>query len=266
MDLRWKITGTVIPLLIIGCAILYAQDFAMLLDGKYDDFRTLPAQTRQSHEFTFVRLIYNGRIPGYLKNWYTDYPKGDRQLIEVLRRLTAIDIAPEERALPIHHPDIFNYPMIYSCEAGQMVLDESDATRLREYLHRGGFWMIDDFWGSFEWGNFEREMKKVFPDRHVVEIPPEHPIFRSFFDIDEKMQVPNIGYAYCSACPTWELDGYEPQVRGIFDENQRLLVLINFNTDLMDASEWADDPRYPHKFSAYSYKVFSNAVVYAMSH
>jgi hypothetical protein len=57
-----------------------------------------------------------------------------------------------------------------------------------------------------------------------------------------------------------------PYVRGIFDEKGRLLVFINHNTDLMDASEWADDPLYPHKFSAYSYKIFSNAVVYALSH
>jgi hypothetical protein len=246
--------------------MVYAQDYELLLEGNFDDFRRLPLQNSQNHEFTFVRLIYNGRIPNYIKNWYTDYPKGDRQLIEILGRLTDIDVAPEERALPIHHPDIFDYPMIYSCEGGQMVLDSRDAVRLREYLDRGGFWMIDDFWGSFEWSNFEAEMKKVLPNRQILDVPRDHPVFRSFFDIDETLQVPNIGYAYCSGCPTWEQDGYEPRVRGIFDENNRLLVLINFNTDLMDASEWADDPRYPHRFSAYSYKVFANAVVYAMSH
>ena len=156
--------------------------------------------------------------------------------------------------------------MIYSSEAGQMVFDESDAHALREYLTRGGFWMIDDFWGTSEWANFEREMKKVFPDRPIVEIPMNHPIFHSAYDIKEKMQVPNIGYAYTTNGVTWEQDGYEPYVRGIFDDNGRLLVFINFNTDLMDASEWADDPQYPSRFSAYSYKVFTNAVIYTLSH
>jgi hypothetical protein len=126
--------------------------------------------------------------------------------------------------------------------------------------------MIDDFWGTFEWANFEREMKKVFPDRQIVDIPMDHPIFHSVYDITEKMQVPNIGYAYTSNPVTWEQDGYVPYVRGIFDDNGRLLVFINFNTDLMDASEWADDPKYPQYFSAYSYKIFTNAVVYALSH
>jgi hypothetical protein len=156
--------------------------------------------------------------------------------------------------------------MIYSGEAGQMVLDNSDATTLREYLTRGGFWMIDDFWGTFEWRCFQDQMKKIFPDRQIVDVPLTHPIFHVLYDIDQPMQVPNIGYAYVPGTPTWEEDGYVPYVRGIFDEKGRLLVFINHNTDLMDASEWADDPLYPHKFSAYSYKIFSNAVVYALSH
>jgi hypothetical protein len=210
--------------------------------------------------------MYNGRIPHYLKNWYTDYPTGDRNLVRVLCRVTDIDVAPETRVIPIHHADLFQYPMIYSGEAGQMVFDDADAANLREYLTRGGFWMIDDFWGTFEWSNFELQMKKIFPDREIVDIPLNHPIFHIFYDIEDKMQVPNIGYAFDPGTPTWEQDGYEPYVRGIFDHTGRLLVFINHNTDLMDASEWADEPLYPHKFSAYSYKIFSNAVVYALSH
>ena len=266
MHCKWKRLSTLVPLLCLCGAFLIAQDYELLLDGMYEDFRLLPPQSKQDHEFTFVRLIYNGRIFGYLKNWYTDYPTGDRNLVQILQRLTNIDVAPEGRAIPIRHPDLFNYPMIYSCEAGQMVLDQGDATALREYLNRGGFWMIDDFWGTFEWGNFEREIRKILPDRPIVEIPMDHPIFHAFFDINENIQVPNVSYAYNSSVPTWEQDGYKPYVRGIFDDNKRLLVLINFNTDLMDGSEWADDPLYPHKFSAHSYKIFTNAVAYSLSH
>ena len=262
---RIRIIGMLLPLLAIP-AIIVAANFDLLLEGNIDDLRHLPQQTRQNHDFTFARIMYNGRIPGYIKNWYTDYPTGDENLIRVLRRMTDIDVAPESRVVPIHHPDLFNYPMIYSAEAGQMVLDESDGTLLREYLERGGFWMIDDFWGTSEWANFEQEIRKVFPDRPIVDIPLTHPIFHAVYDIDETLQVPNIGYAYTNNPVTWELDGYMPCVRGIFDDNGRLLVFINFNTDLMDASEWADDPRYPHRFSAYSYRVFTNAVVYALSH
>jgi hypothetical protein len=259
-----KLLGTLVPLLVSGVLLLAQEELEF--DGNYGDFRRLPPQTTQNQDFTFVRLMYNGRIPHYLKNWYTDYPTGDRNLVQILNRVTGIDVAPQSRVMPIHHPDLFQYPMLYSAEAGQMVFDDADAARLREYLTRGGFWMIDDFWGTFEWQNFEQQMKKVFPDRPIVDIPLNHPIFHVLYDIDERMQVPNIGYAYNPGTPTWEQDGYEPCIRGVFDSTGRLLVFINHNTDLMDASEWADDPLYPHKFSAYSYKVFSNAVVYALSH
>ena len=254
-----------VPLLVLSGALLVAQE-GLDYKGDSGDLRRLPPQTMQKHDFTFVRLMYNGRIPHYLKNWYTDYPTGDQNLVRILRRTTGIDVAPETRVVQIHQADLFNYPMIYSAEAGQMVLDESDATTLREYLLRGGFWMIDDFWGTSEWHNFENAMKKVFPDRPIVDVPMSHAIFHAFYDIDRAMQVPNIAYAYTPGARTWELDGYEPYVRGVFDNNGRLLVLINHNTDLMDASEWADDPLYPQEFAAYSYKIFSNAVVFALSH
>lgn len=246
---------------------VHARDHGTVLIGRYDDLHLLAPQVPQPEEFSFVRLIYNGQISGYYKNWYTDYPKGDRQLIEILRRLTNLDIAPSERAIPIRHPDLVRYPFVYSAEAGQMRLDSSGARVLREYLDRGGFWMVDDFWGSAEWQSFEETLEKIFPDQPIVELPPSHPIFHNVFDIDKIMQVPSIAFANCSGnCSTSEQDGHVPHVRAILDEDDIIRVLINFNTDLMDASEWADDPRYPERFSAYSYRLFTNAVVYAMSH
>ena len=145
MRRRVKLIGMLLLLLAISATLIRATDLDLLLDGNVADLRHLPLQTRQNHDFTFVRLMYNGRIPGYIKNWYTDYPTGDENLIHVLHRMTDIDVAPETRFIPIHHPDLFNYPLIYSSEAGQMVSDESDAIILREYLTRGGFSMIDDF-------------------------------------------------------------------------------------------------------------------------
>src|SRR4029078_5623409 len=140
---RVKLIGLLLPLLALSATLIRATNLDFLLEGHVGDFNHLPPQTPQDHDFTFVRLVYNGRIPGYIKNWYTDYPTGDENLIHVLRRMTDIDVAPQTRVIPIQHPDLFNYPMIYSSEAGQMIFDESDARVLREYLTRGGFWMID---------------------------------------------------------------------------------------------------------------------------
>src|SRR5262245_30862610 len=128
--------GTVVPLLFLFESFVLAQE-ALNFEGYVGAFRWVPRTTLQKHDFTFVRLIYNGLIPHYLKKWYTDYPTGDLNLVRNLQRITDIDAAQETQALPIHHPDLFSYPMIYSSEAGQMVLDDADAAALREYLTRG---------------------------------------------------------------------------------------------------------------------------------
>ena len=135
---------------------------------------------------------------------------------------------------------------------------------LRDYLHAGGFLFIDDFWGTYEWENFEWEIHKVLPGSEIVELPADHPLFSTFYVIDEILQVPNVGNARRGI--TSEQDGYVPYVRAIFDDEDRLMVLINWNTDLGDAWEWAEDPFYPLTYSNYAYQMAVNAIIYAMSH
>lgn len=138
------------------------------------------------------------------------------------------------------------------------------AEQLRAYLLAGGFLVIDDFWGSWEWDNFDAQMRLVFPDREIVDVPLDHPVFNAFYDIDEVIQVPNV-YQGSTGQQTHEYDGYVPRVRGIFDDDGRLMVLVNWNTDLGDAWEWADHPQYPLKFSTYAYEMGINFVIYGMS-
>ena len=135
---------------------------------------------------------------------------------------------------------------------------------MREYLLAGGFMVVDDFWGSWEWENFELQMKRVFPDRAIVEVPMDHPVFHCFYDIEEIIQVPNVGQA--AGGPTHEHDGYVPHVRGIFDDDGRLMVVINWNTDLGDAWEWADLPRFPLRYSTYALELGINFVIYGMTY
>ncbi|MGD8331932.1 MAG: DUF4159 domain-containing protein, partial [Acidobacteriota bacterium] len=132
------------------------------------------------------------------------------------------------------------------------------------YLAAGGFLFIDDFWGTYEWENWEWEIHKVLPGSEIVELPLDHPLFSTFYQIDEILQVPNVGNARYGI--TYEKDGYVPHVRAIFGDDGRLLVLINWNTDLGDAWEWAEDPFYPLMYSNYAYQMAVNAIVYAMSH
>ena len=98
----------------------------------------------------------------------------------------------------------------------------------------------------------------------IVEIPLDHPIFNMVYDIEEILQVPYVGNAYRGV--TSECLGCFPEVRGIFDDEGRLMVVVNWNTDLGDAWEWAEDPYYPLEYSRYASEVAINTIVYAMSH
>ncbi len=217
-------------------------------------------------EFTFVRVVYTGLHGwGYYKNWYTDWPKADRQFILGIQRLTNIRVAAQGKALPLTDKEIFHYPFIYSVEVGHWNLTDEEAKALQEYLYRGGFLFCDDFWGSVEWENFQRNLARVLPGRRVVEIPLEHPVFHSYYDISQIIQTPNVGNALYRNI-TYEEDGFVPHCRGVFDDSGRLMVVINWNTDLGDAWEWADLPGYPAKYSTYAYQMGINAIVYAMSH
>lgn len=227
-----------------------------------------PVQKRSTNEFVFVRLIYENRItiPGYYKGWYTDYPLGDRNLLFLVKRVLKLDIASESKPLRATDPALFSYPFLYTSEPGHMLLGADEALALREYVERGGFWMLDDFWGSREWADLECELRKVFPAEPIVEVGLDHPVFHSFYNIGEVLQVPNTGQGLCQPnCPTSEQDGIVPTFRGIYNSRGDLAVLICFNTDLMDGCEAAGDPRYPEAYSTYALKVFTNAIVYAMS-
>ncbi|MFC1544408.1 DUF4159 domain-containing protein [Gemmatimonadota bacterium] len=227
-----------------------------------------------SHAFTFTRGRYSGRYGGGGfrgrgrwggNTWAIDYPEADRHFVIGLKRMTNVDVDDWENPVTLDDPDLNLFPVLYILEVGDMSMTEAEVEGLRRYLRAGGFLIIDDFWGSWEWANFESEIRRVFPDLPIVELPLDHPIFHIYYDIDEIIQVPNVGQGRRGG-PTWENDGYVPHCLAIFDEQGRMLAVINWNTDLGDAWEWADDPYYPLHFSTYAWEMGINFVLYGMSH
>lgn len=218
-----------------------------------------------AREFYFTRAVYSGHGRYWNRDsWAIDYPKADRQFLFGLRRLTVIDAAERENPVSLADPELSRYPFLYALEVGNMDLTPPEIDGLRRYLEAGGFLFIDDFWGTWEWRNFESQMARVLPDHQIVDLPMDHPIFRVHYDIGRVVQVPSV--RIINGGPTWEKDGVVPFVRGIFDQEGRLMVLINWNTDLGDAWEWVDNPYYPLEFSNYAYQLAVNAIIYAMSH
>lgn len=250
--------------MIAGCIRHIA--FSLLLASS-----ALYAQEPLNHEFYFTRGMYSddfsvGEELG--GSWSIDFPKADRHFLYALERLSIIDASAEENAVKLTDPQLRELPFIYALEVGAMQLNNAEIDALRDYLLSGGFLFIDDFWGSWAWSNFSEQMQNVFPDLDIVDIPLTHPLFHVVFDIDEIIQVPNLhnGIEFESKGITHEADGTVPYVRGIFDDKDRLMVLINWNTDLGDAWEWADNPQYPSHFSTYAVMLGINILVYAMTH
>jgi hypothetical protein len=218
-------------------------------------------------EWQFVRLSYtsNGlQFIGGRDRWLTDWPEAEQHLIRGVQRLTRIDTAPEGHYLSIMDDSLFDYPWLYAVEVGSWVLSDEEAARLRDYLLRGGFLVVDDFHGTMGWSVFVQSMSKVFPDRAIVEIPVDDPVFHVAYDLNEQIQIPGLQYLYSGH--TYEYDGYVPHWRGIYDDEGRLMVVINFNMDLGDAWEHADVPEYALQYTTRAYKYAINYILYAMTH
>jgi hypothetical protein len=248
-------------ILAIAAGTAAAQQFIWHREG---ELSTDPASYA---EFAFTRVIFDSgfqALPGPGNTAWRDWPDSDMHFIRGVRRLTAVEIEDRSRALRLTSEQLFDRPWIYALEVGTWLLSDEEASSLREYLLRGGFLVVDDFHGSYQWSGFMRSMRKVFPDRPIVDVPEDEAILNLHFDIDTSLPIP--GIMALRAGTTWEHDGYTPTWRGIYDDDGRLMVIINFNVDLGDAWEMADQPWYPEKYTARAYRFGVNFVLYAMTH
>ena len=216
-------------------------------------------------EWAFARLRYRSYGGGWRRgSWGTDSNKAERVFTQGVRRLTRIQARSVEEIIDVDSDEMFNWPWLYAVEVGHWQLSDAQAKRLREYLDRGGFLMVDDFHGSREWEIFADSLRKVFPDRTIIDLPDGEPIFHVLYDLDKKFQVPGHRYTYSGR--TYEQDGVEPKWRAVLDEKGRVQVGICHNMDLGDAWEWADDPEYPEAFASLAYRIGINYIVYSMTH
>ena len=243
------------------------RDFRQYYGVEYADY-PVPDDYAVPGEWVFARFMYRAvydwrgeRLP----NWTIDYPRSDRHLSAAVRRLTQIQVRSAEQPVAAEdEDDIYNWPWLYGVEVGHWDLTDLQAAKLRDYLNRGGFFMCDDFHGTVEWETFAASMKKVFPDRPIVELADSDPIFHTVYDLQDRYQVPGEQFVYTHRM--YEKDGIQPRWRGIYDDRGRLVVAICHNMDLGDSWEHADSPEYPEQFSALGFRIGVNYVVYAMTH
>jgi hypothetical protein len=260
----------------IGALYAFQKPFRQYPGVEYFTFELTP-DWQEKGEWAFARLMfppgpndgYAGRFDGDFRQglslWTQDYPRADRHFSQAVRRLTRIHVRSVEQSVMLEDGDVYNWPWLYAVQVGEWGLTEQEAKVMREYLLRGGFFMADDFHGDYEWEMFLKRIRFVFPDRPIVDIPENDPIFHTVFDLTDRFQIPGAAHLY-QGCKNCGEGGQGAHWRGIYDDKGRIMVAISYNSDVGDAWEFADDPSYPEKFSGLAIRVGVNYLIYSMTH
>jgi hypothetical protein len=211
-------------------------------------FATLPGTASAALEtgFRIARLKYGGG-----GDWYSN-PSSLPNLMKALGARTTTSVeAPEEARVELLSDDLFNYPLVYMNGHGNVRFSQEEAKRLRTYLEAGGFLWADDNYGMDK--SFREEMKEVFPDRPMVELPFSHEIYHCFYDSPSGL--PKIH----------KHDGKPPQGFGIFDGG-RLVVFYSYETDIGDGLEDPEVHNDPPEKREAALRFAINLVNYVMTH
>ena len=244
-------------LLLAGVTTPQAQRRGGGLGG--DRFSQIPIAPNTPYDgrFTFVRIRY-GPDYGFASQrlpWSHDYPAGEQHFMKILDELSLLNPHEATNILPFDSPDLAKYPVAYLCEPGGWSLTDEEAAGLRAYLHKGGFVIVDDFRYQ-HWGNFEAQMGRVLPEARFFDLNLSAPIFHSFFEI-KTLDIPQY---------------YDPPpaiFRAVYEDNdptRRIMVMINYNTDISEFWEWSDAGLKPIDESNEAFKLGVNYVVYGMTH
>ena len=264
-------------LLLLGAAtaVLAEREFRVYASLEPQADVDLPEGWDRPAGFVVARMMYPGNF-GFRRRgfgdwreggtaWAVDYPRGDRYYARILRRLTTIDVRSVEQPVNLDDgDDVYDWPFMIVGLPGYWDLTDEQVAKLRDYLLRGGFLIADSFFGTGEWEGFLEGMRRVFPDRDIIDLPDDHPLLHTVYDLDTRGQVPNwnslrFGGGYRN-------DGAVPHWRAILDDEGRVMVMIAFNNDLGDSYQWADDPEYPAAGASLGLRMGVNMAVYALSH
>ena len=271
------------PVAVAVALVLAVAAAASAQYGGFGRMRRVPPrfptdETSFDGGFNFCRMMYSSqwREAGG-QGWSTDYPDADINFSIRFAELTKTRVSKQPSGVPSHFvtrltdPWLTRCPFLLGSDVGTMSLREEEVVALRNYLLKGGFLWVDDFWGTRAWDIFATEMARVlapalYPFR---DLGPDHPIYRTMFPVAVLPQIPSIQFWRGSGGEASERgsDSAQPHLRGITDPHGRLLVLATHNTDISDAWEReGEDPEYFYLYSPNGYAVAVNILLYAMSH
>ncbi len=267
---------TIAAVVLLVAAGVAAQDFYRGFGRRMPPRFPTPSSFDGSFNFCRGMFEQNRREAGG-QGWWTDYPDADINFSIRLSELTKTrvsrmpDDSPNHLVVRLTDRELFQCPFIEMEDVGTISLSDEEAGRLREYLLKGGFLWVDDFWGDWAWAQWTEEIGRVLPagEYPIRPVPLDHPVYRNFFQVDELPQIPSIAHWRRSGGGTSErgAESAVPQMYAISDSNDRIMVLMTHNTDISDAWEReGEDPRFFYQFSPNGYAVGINVVMYALTH
>ena len=217
-------------------------------------------------EFTFIRVQFDSQRQGFGSGaWAHDYPEAETNFLRGVSRLSRIHIHAEPAVLRLDDERIFEFPFLYLVEIGRdggPNFSAQEIENLREYLLRGGFLLIDDFKGEAGWQVFRQAFAEIFPDSPWIKLGRDHPVFHIYYDIDGAQRIPGIYFLYGNA----PYDHMQPENWAILDGTGRIMILINWNSDMGDGWEHTYDEMYPTKYANLAYQLGINYLLYALTH
>ncbi len=280
----WGRVGLVAAAVLLGAFSLLAQRGfgGGGFGGSFGRGESFVPDFTKNGEFHFIRTEYydsrrggfgggnravsrSGRASGW---WAQDWPDADNHFSFGIQRLTRLQVG-EPVHLALTDPNLFDYPWIYATQTGYWELSDEECKKLREYLDRGGFLMVDDFWGPnpAEWDVFQETMERVLPGHPITKIELKDSVMHVLYDIEQKdlTFIPGTRHLDYNG-GVRQPAGTSPQWDAINDDRGRMVVAVNYNTDIGDAWEFADAPEYPAAMTTLAYRYGINYIMYAMTH
>jgi hypothetical protein len=267
---RRRRTTACVGLIVLAATVLVSAQFGR---GRFS-IRMAPAEM-PDRNFTICGIMYQSvRREADGAGWQTDYPDGDNNLLIRFSELTRTPVSKEGKR-PNHYvvrltdDALFNCPYTVASDVGTMGLRDDEVLRLRQYLLKGGFLWVDDFWGTAAWQHWSQVIGEVLPGRPIEDVALSDPIFRSQFVVKKMIQVPRYPFWVGTGGQTSERgdDSREPHFRGIRDDKGRLMVVMTHNTDMGDSWEReAEEPAYFLRFSVDGYALGVDVLLYALTH
>jgi hypothetical protein len=221
--------------------------------------------------FTFVRVKYTTAPGGYWYGgwpaWGHGFPIAEQNLMNIMNEVSYLNPHVDAiNTITVDDPELFKYPIAYVIEVDWWAMTDAEAAALRAYILKGGFVIVDDFkprrragFGDYGsgWDVFAANMKRVMPEGAFQPLDASHPIFHSFFEVNDLDIIPQ---AYI---------GGRPQFYGMFEDNdrkKRLQMIVNYNTDVSQFWEWSGMGLRPISDTNEAYKLGVNYLVYGLTH